>query len=78
MEEYKSPEEYNFNEAGSFDELYELIRKTGVVHGSVTDYQAEDLIEIIENVRKNEPGFDLDEITRTGDLRQTVIKLMHS
>ncbi len=72
--EFTEKKEVNFSSAESFDQLYDMIRAAGSVVGSRQIYEAEFLIDAIEKVRRGELTFDY--ITNTGNLRNTVWRLM--
>lgn len=73
--ERKQPErEISISEATSFDELFEAIRKAGGLQGSQKFYRPEELINLIEQVRKGE--LTPDYLPRPEGLRECVIKLI--
>ncbi|MEQ1500357.1 MAG: hypothetical protein ABL917_03250 [Parcubacteria group bacterium] len=71
----EAEKETAINGATTPDELYEVINKIGVVHGTSLDYKPSELIHVISSVL--EGTMDLSKVTRTYNLRNVVEKFMN-
>lgn len=65
-----------FARAGSFDELYSLLRKAGRVKGLIRTYSADQAIALIEDVRNCKVS--INRVPKTGGLQETVIRLTNN
>lgn len=65
-----------FEEAGSFEELYDMIRAHGDIQGTGKTYTADSLINIIDQVRSGD--YMIGYVTRSFKLRETVERLLQS
>jgi hypothetical protein len=63
-----------FEEAGSFEELYDMIRAHGDIQGTGKTYTVENLINIIDQVRSGD--YMIGYVTRSYKLRETVERLL--
>lgn len=64
---------------GTFDKFYETLRAHAPeIVGSVQDYRAEDIIEIVEAIRRGEPGVGVEHLTRTFGIREAATRLLEA
>src|SRR3989344_209372 len=77
LENYKPSDslENQISGAGTFEELFAALDKAGGVQGSHTYYGAEQLKQLINEVRNGRGKISSSSITRTGGLREKVILL---
>jgi hypothetical protein len=66
----------NIENAESFDVLYEVIRKMGVIRGTQKSYSSEEIIKVIERVRHGHRQIEF--LTRSYGIRDAVKRLLES
>lgn len=75
-EDYNKRRDKAIAEAKDFDDLYSVLHKFKDLPGSQKNYNAEDLVDMIDEVR--EGTRDIGYITRTSNLRGKVEELLNT
>jgi hypothetical protein len=64
---------------GTFEKFYETLRAHAPeIVGSVQEYRADDIVEIVEAIRRGEPGVGVENLTRTFGIRETAVRLLET
>ncbi len=71
--------EVGLTEPGSFENFYAVLRaRTPSVVGGAQEYSADEIIEIVEAIRRGEPGIGAEHLTRTLGIREAAVRLIEA